>query len=339
MKIAVVGCGAVGSYYGARLCRAGQEVHFLLRSDFEAVRQKGVAVRSIAGDFHIQPQCARTPEEIGVCDVVLIGLKTTANDQFPKLLPPLVGSAHRRRHAAKRFGQHGTIGAALSAGTDSQRTLFCLPQSRRTGRHPSPGIRDDRAGRVSAPGRAAHAGAGGNVSRCRRALQSHGQPGASPMGKTGLEHSRSTDSASPAPPAMTLFTQLPSASFHLPSVGPCLPTDKLLADPRWEKLLRELMLEVIAAAGALGFEIPVAYAEKQIERTRTMGSLQGIHAFGFRTGPAVGTGEHVSRTAAPGANGRRARAAPGRALRSVAAIGSNALTWERWLVGSKPRGD
>ena len=91
MKIAVVGCGAVGSYYGAKLCRAGQEVHFLLRSDYEAVRQKGVTIRSIAGDFHVQPKCARTPEEIGVCDMVLIGLKTTANDQFPKLLPPLVG--------------------------------------------------------------------------------------------------------------------------------------------------------------------------------------------------------------------------------------------------------
>ena len=91
MKIAVVGCGAVGSYYGARLCRAGQEVHFLLRSDFEAVRQNGVAIRSPAGNFTVHPQCARTPDEIGVCDVVLIGLKTTANDQFPKLLPPLVG--------------------------------------------------------------------------------------------------------------------------------------------------------------------------------------------------------------------------------------------------------
>ena len=66
------------------------------------------------------------------------------------------------------------------------------------------------------------------------------------------------------------LTQLPSANSHLPSVGRCLTTDKLLADPRWEKLLRELMLEVIAAAGALGFEIPVAYAEEQIERTRTM---------------------------------------------------------------------
>src|ERR1035441_3040022 len=91
MKIAVVGCGAVGSYYGAMLGRAGREVHFLLRSDFEAVRQKGVTIRSPAGNFTIHPQCAKTPEAIGLSDLVLIGLKTTANDQFPKLLPPLVG--------------------------------------------------------------------------------------------------------------------------------------------------------------------------------------------------------------------------------------------------------
>ena len=87
MKIAVVGCGAVGSFYGAKLCRIGQDVHFLLRSDYDAVRQSGVTVRSIEGDFHVQPKCARTPDEIGRCDLVLIGLKTTANDQFSKLLP------------------------------------------------------------------------------------------------------------------------------------------------------------------------------------------------------------------------------------------------------------
>ena len=91
MKFAVVGCGALGSFYGARFCRIGQDVHFLLRSDYDVVRQKGVTIRSIDGDFHVRPRCARTPEEIGVCDAVLIGLKTTANDQFPKLLPPLVG--------------------------------------------------------------------------------------------------------------------------------------------------------------------------------------------------------------------------------------------------------
>ena len=65
------------------------------------------------------------------------------------------------------------------------------------------------------------------------------------------------------------------------SVGPVLTTDKLLADPRWEKLLRDLMLEVIAAAGALGFEIPVAFAEEQIERTRTMGAYKASTLLDF----------------------------------------------------------
>src|SRR5205807_2342710 len=50
VKIAVVGPGAVGSFYGAKLARAGQEVHFLLRSDYEAVRRNGVLIRSPQGD-------------------------------------------------------------------------------------------------------------------------------------------------------------------------------------------------------------------------------------------------------------------------------------------------
>ncbi|HWN93654.1 MAG TPA: 2-dehydropantoate 2-reductase N-terminal domain-containing protein, partial [Methylomirabilota bacterium] len=91
MKIGVVGCGALGSYYGAKLCRDGHAVHFLLRSDYDVVRRRGVFIRSLEGNFHVNPKCARTPGEIGVCDVVLIGLKTTANEQFPKLLPPLLG--------------------------------------------------------------------------------------------------------------------------------------------------------------------------------------------------------------------------------------------------------
>src|SRR5215510_12411885 len=92
MKIAVVGCGALGSYYGAKLCRAGQAVHFLLRSDYEAVCRNGVFIRSPEGDFRVRPTCAQSPHAIGVSDLVLIGLKATANDQLRDLLPPLVGS-------------------------------------------------------------------------------------------------------------------------------------------------------------------------------------------------------------------------------------------------------
>src|ERR1035437_5637180 len=67
-------------------------LHFLLRSDYDTVRRQGVLIRSLEGDFQVQPQCVRRPEEIGPADLVLIGLKTTANEAFAKLLPPLVGS-------------------------------------------------------------------------------------------------------------------------------------------------------------------------------------------------------------------------------------------------------
>src|ERR1041385_8512748 len=68
------------------------------------------------------------------------------------------------------------------------------------------------------------------------------------------------------------------------ALGACLTTDRLLADAGWEKLVRELMLEVIAGAKALGFEIPVEFAEKQIERTRTMGAYQASTLIDFEQG-------------------------------------------------------
>src|SRR6476659_9704835 len=93
MKIAVVGCGAVGSYYGARLAKVGNDVHFLLRSDYELVTKNGVNVTTADGEFTVRPHCARDPKEIGVVDLVVIGLKTTANSQFTELLTPLVGDS------------------------------------------------------------------------------------------------------------------------------------------------------------------------------------------------------------------------------------------------------
>ncbi|MBU6401969.1 MAG: 2-dehydropantoate 2-reductase, partial [Verrucomicrobia bacterium] len=90
MKIGVVGCGALGSFYGAKLWQSGQEVHFLLRSDYDTVRRQGVHIRGPDGDFVARPCAADRAERIGPCDLVLIGLKTTANDQFIRLLPPLL---------------------------------------------------------------------------------------------------------------------------------------------------------------------------------------------------------------------------------------------------------
>ena len=91
-KIAIVGPGAIGSYYGCRLANAGADVHFLMRSDFDAVRSSGrLRVALPKSEIVIsQPQIHRTPNEIGPCDLVIVALKTTANGVFEELIRPLL---------------------------------------------------------------------------------------------------------------------------------------------------------------------------------------------------------------------------------------------------------
>ncbi|MGA3142453.1 MAG: 2-dehydropantoate 2-reductase [Verrucomicrobiota bacterium] len=283
MKIAVVGCGAVGSYYGARLGCAGREVHFLLRSDYDAVRYNGVTVRSFEGDFHVQPKCARTPDEISVCDLVLIGLKTTANDQFPKLLPPLVGPQTAVVTLQNGLGNTEQLARLFSPEQILSGLCFvCLNRVKPGVIHHMEygmivlGEFQRRAGPRTQKLAAMFRDAGVPCKVTDNLAQAQWEKLVwnIPFNGLGVAGAAGYDA----------FTQIPSANSQLPSVGPCLPTDKLLADPRWEKLLRDLMLEVIAAAGALGFEIPVAYAEEQIERTRTMGAYKASTLLDFECG-------------------------------------------------------
>jgi 2-dehydropantoate 2-reductase len=89
---AVIGAGAVGGLYGARLQQAGVEVHFLLRSDFDHVRNHGLLVESVYGDVDLpQVKVYQHVGDMPPCEVVLVALKTTQNHLLPQLLPPVVG--------------------------------------------------------------------------------------------------------------------------------------------------------------------------------------------------------------------------------------------------------
>ena len=92
MRIGVIGAGALGLYYGAMLQRGGQDVHFLLRRDYQAIRQAGLSVFSANGDFHLpQVNAYHSAAQIGPVDLVLVGLKTFANRQMIDLVQPLLG--------------------------------------------------------------------------------------------------------------------------------------------------------------------------------------------------------------------------------------------------------
>jgi 2-dehydropantoate 2-reductase len=68
---------------------------------------------------------------------------------------------------------------------------------------------------------------------------------------------------------------------------PCLTTDKLLADPRWEQLVRELMREVIATAGAFGLKLRPGTEDFQVSRTREMRAYKASTLIDFERGQAL----------------------------------------------------
>ena len=91
MKYGIIGAGAIGGFYGARLAHSGQEVHFLLHSDYQFIKEHGLQVDSCDGSFHLDHVNAyQHPENMPKCDVVIVGLKTTNNRLLPELLPPLL---------------------------------------------------------------------------------------------------------------------------------------------------------------------------------------------------------------------------------------------------------
>ncbi len=90
---AIVGTGALGGYYGGLLAKSGCNVHFLMRSDAEHVRQHGLRVDSANGDFHISnAKVYASTNEMPRCDYVIIALKSTQNASLASLLPPLLHS-------------------------------------------------------------------------------------------------------------------------------------------------------------------------------------------------------------------------------------------------------
>ena len=88
---AIVGTGALGGFYGARLQKADLEVNFLLRSDYDRVKKHGLIVESPEGDFTLpQVRAYHDARKMPQCDVVIVALKTTQNHLLPKILPHLL---------------------------------------------------------------------------------------------------------------------------------------------------------------------------------------------------------------------------------------------------------
>jgi 2-dehydropantoate 2-reductase len=281
MKIAVVGCGAVGSFYGAKLFKAGYNVNFLLRSDYEAVKQNGIFIHSVDGDFQIRPPVANKPDQIGSSDLVLIGLKTTANSHFKELLEPLVtehtlivtlqNGLGNEEQLAAIFGEENILGGLC---------FVCLNRI--------------------APGVIKHIAHGRIVlGEFKRKPQKRTYEIAEMFEKSGIkcEIAENLEKAH----WEKLVWNIPFNGLGVAGVagyeavetgvfnpqrglGSVLTTDIILADPRWEKILRELMREVIAIANAKGLDVSPDIEDEFVNRTRLMGAYKASTLLDFELG-------------------------------------------------------
>ena len=145
MKVAIMATGGVGGYYGGLLAQTGQDVTFIARgAHLQAIREKGLHIKSVHGDFQIVPAKATdNPSEVGPVDMILFVTKTHQTDEAAELIKPMVGrdtviiSLQNGIDAADRIGavvgmEHMLGGATwLSAAIEAPGVIGQYSQFRR----------------------------------------------------------------------------------------------------------------------------------------------------------------------------------------------------------------
>lgn len=128
-NVVVVGSGAVGLFYGARLQRAGHQVVFVARRDLAALQERGLVVESPDGSFRLEHvRAVAHAAEAGPADWVICSLKATALDAGPDLCAPAMGPASRvvvlmngfgvEEPFVARFGAERVLGAMAFVGVN-----------------------------------------------------------------------------------------------------------------------------------------------------------------------------------------------------------------------------
>jgi 2-dehydropantoate 2-reductase len=107
MRFAILGSGAVGGYFGAKLARSGQQVTFVARgAHLEAIRANGLAIRSAKlGDFIVRAPAESDTARVGPVDVVIVAVKAYDNATALPMIRPMIGA--------------GTVVLTLQNGVDS----------------------------------------------------------------------------------------------------------------------------------------------------------------------------------------------------------------------------
>ena len=248
MKYAVIGTGAIGGFYGGRLMRAGNEVNFLLHTDYEYVRENGLQIDSCDGSFHLDHVKAfRKTADMPEVDVILVCLKSTREHLLKEMLPPII--------------KNNPLVVLIQNGIGLEDDLHALFPELQI----AAGLAFICSGKVG-PGHIDHQCYGsiniGNYSCHDDALMNQfiSDLKAAEIEVNTVEY---------------LEARWKKAVWNMPFNGMTVAldtmTNKLLENPSTRQLIRDQMMEVVGAAKALGVNgVDEAFVEKMIQMTDAM---------------------------------------------------------------------
>jgi 2-dehydropantoate 2-reductase len=285
-RIAIVGSGAIGLYYGIRLAKGGADVRFLLRGDLDAVRRRGsLLLRQEDETVELKPAPVfGSAAEMGTADLVVVAMKTTGNADLPGILAPLVGPQTAVLTLQNGLGSDEDLAGRFGAERVMGGLAFIA--STRTGP--------------------------GEVTCYRSHSITLGE-----FGRPQAERTRGLAAQFEAAGVEArVVDNLDSARWHklvwnvpfngLSIAAGCISTDRICADPALLAEVRALMDEIRGVAAALGHEITDRFLQAQIDVTPPMGAYRPSSLIDFQAGREVEVeaiwGEPLRRGRAAGAS-------------------------------------
>lgn len=266
LKIALIGAGAVGAYYGGILSHAGENVHFLLRSDYDTVSKNGLKlIRHGRDEFVLTPPVHDKAADIGEADMVIVAAKTTANPDLPALIDPLMGA-----HTVLLTLQNGMGNCEFFAqryGAERIMAGLCFVCINRT----APGVIENYM-----PGYVMFGEFVGTAKPRTRDIAARFIRAGSPASITDtLEEAL----------WRKLFWNVPFNGLTIAAGG--IPTGELLKNPELERLARDIMKELQDIAAAYGHAISDAFIQKQFDATYPMGDYKPSSLLDYLEGKPV----------------------------------------------------
>jgi len=269
-KVALIGPGAVGGFYGAMLAKSGVDLRFLFRSTYDAVKTNGLWLVHHAEGGRREPvdsfEAHSSVESIGICDWVIVATKTTANPSLCESIRPLIGEGTSLLTLQNGMGNVEN----LADGFGADRTILaglCFTCINRT----APNVIESLL-----PGYVQFGEFGRPVSE-----KGMGMAKAFESAGVRIRVAESLDEA--------LWRKLCwNVPFNgLAIAGGGLTTDLILADPALKRRARDLMLEIQSGARAHGIAIEDAFLDRQFELTEPMGPYKPSSLIDFWEGKPV----------------------------------------------------